>query len=362
VGGVPNSRHLSDQARDLVPPHGMTLAQLGAAVEQHIPGAKVIVENDHVHVQWGGAPAAAGGAPALHPGDPAGTVYGDPKPIQWVSDGKGNLVNKVTGDRKVDPTAAADVVANPDLVRAIIEGRVPVPTANRAATDPKWQADFNEAMRQDPTLDAANYGTRVKTRADFATGTAAKTKTALNTALGHAGDLYAQVDGLGGTPLPAINMVKNAVENQTGDPRVKTFNLTKEALLHEAMKVFSGSQGSMTEFAQLAENLKVDDSPAQQRSVIKKLVGLLASKMDALGEQYKTGMGKELDQSQIMSPHAQSVFNKISGLPGGGAAPVVPAAGGHAAGALPTLSPQEAARLPSGAQFRTTDGRVLTRK
>jgi hypothetical protein len=290
----------------------------------------------------GGRPAAAGGgqavaapaataAPTAPAGGPQVVFRGAPA---WRSDGKGFLRNDATGDIKPDPSAADAVAFNADRVKGIIEGRVPVPTANRAATDPKWQADFNEAMRQDPTLDAANYGTRVKTRADFATGTAAKTKTALNTALGHAGDLYAQVDGLGGTPLPAINMVKNAVENQTGDPRVKTFNLTKEALLHEAMKVFSGSQGSMTEFAQLAENLKVDDSPAQQRSVIKKLVGLLASKMDALGEQYKTGMGKELDQSQIMSPHAQSVFNKISGLPGGGEG-AAPAAGSASAAPAP---------------------------
>lgn len=265
------------------------------------------------------APATAG--PAATPGGPQVVFKGAPA---WRSDGQGHLINDATGDRKIDPTGADQVQANPDLVKAILEGRAPVPTANRAATDPKWQAAMAEAMAQDPTLDAANYGTRVKTRADFATGTAAKTKTALNTALGHAGDLDSQINGLGSTPIPVVNMVKNFAETQTGDPRVKTFELTKDALMHEAMKVFSGSAGSMTEFSQLADTLNANDSPAQQHAVVKKLVGLLASKMDALGEQYKTGMGKELDQSQIMSPHAQQVFAKISGMPAAPAAPSAP--------------------------------------
>lgn len=357
VGGVPNSRHLTDQARDLVPPHGMTLAQLGDQVRQHVPGAKVIVENDHVHVQWGGAPAAT----AAHPGDPVGTLYGDPKPVQWVSDGKGNLINQVTGDRKVDATAGADAVANPDLVKAIIEGRAPMPTANRAATDPKWQAAMAEAMAQDPTLDGANYGTRVKTRADFATGTAAKAKTALNTALGHAGDLYGQIDDLNNTGIHWLNSAVNKVGAENIDSRrasINTFNLTKEALMHEAMKVFSGSQGSMMEFKQLADTLTVDDGPQAQHAVLKKLIGLLASKMDALGEQYKTGMGTELDQSQIMSPHALQVFAKISGLPGDQVAPGATSKPGQpAAGMLP---PQAVAQLKDGHDTTFGNGQVWT--
>jgi hypothetical protein len=297
--------------------HSMAKVELG----QSIPAASARPAPSPMPQPPAAAPQMPGGAQVVYSGGP-----------EWVSDGKGNLVNRATGDRKVDPTASADAVANPDLVKAILEGRAPVPTANRAATDPKWQAAMAAAMAQDPTLDAANYGTRVKTRADFATGTAAKTKTALNTALGHAGDLDSQVDGLHNVGFRPLNMVDNYVANQTGDPKIKTFDLTKEALMHEAMKVFSGSAGSMMEFNQLASTLDVNDSPAQQHSVIKKLVGLLASKMDALAEQYKTGMGKELDQSAIMSPHAQDVFSKISGLapgtrPATGGAPSPAAAG-----------------------------------
>jgi len=62
VGGVPNSRHLSGQAADLVPPPSMTLAQLAAEAKRLIPGARVLKEGDHVHVQWGQAQPQGQGA------------------------------------------------------------------------------------------------------------------------------------------------------------------------------------------------------------------------------------------------------------------------------------------------------------
>lgn len=67
VGGVPNSRHLTGNAADLVPPAGMTLAQLGDEARRRMPGAKVIVESDHVHIE---APTQQGGARVIAQGPP----------------------------------------------------------------------------------------------------------------------------------------------------------------------------------------------------------------------------------------------------------------------------------------------------
>jgi hypothetical protein len=69
VGGVPNSYHLTDQARDFVPPQGMSLTQAAVMLRQALPGAKIIKENDHIHVQsptrasGSGAQVVAVGAP-----------------------------------------------------------------------------------------------------------------------------------------------------------------------------------------------------------------------------------------------------------------------------------------------------------
>ncbi len=51
VGGKPNSYHLTDQARDFVPPKGMPMAQLAGKLRSAFPGFDVINEGDHVHVE-----------------------------------------------------------------------------------------------------------------------------------------------------------------------------------------------------------------------------------------------------------------------------------------------------------------------
>ena len=51
VGGVPDSYHLTDQARDFTPPAGMTMQGLYQTLKQGFPGMDVILEKDHVHVE-----------------------------------------------------------------------------------------------------------------------------------------------------------------------------------------------------------------------------------------------------------------------------------------------------------------------
>lgn len=61
VGGVSNSYHLTDQARDFVPPKGMSMGALHSQLKAALPGFDVINEGDHVHVE----PSSGGGkAPA----------------------------------------------------------------------------------------------------------------------------------------------------------------------------------------------------------------------------------------------------------------------------------------------------------
>lgn len=61
VGGAPNSYHLTGRARDIVPPPGMSMAQL----EQRLRSsgaefAELINEGDHIHVAWAGQGAGPG--------------------------------------------------------------------------------------------------------------------------------------------------------------------------------------------------------------------------------------------------------------------------------------------------------------
>jgi len=60
VGGVEGSYHLTDNARDFVPPKGMKMGQLAARLKQALPGFDVINEGDHVHVEPGRGARSAG--------------------------------------------------------------------------------------------------------------------------------------------------------------------------------------------------------------------------------------------------------------------------------------------------------------
>jgi hypothetical protein len=70
VGGVPNSYHLTDQARDFVPPNGMTTGALSMALKAAMPGFDVLNEGDHVHVEPG---------PQMGRSGPPSVIRGNPK-------------------------------------------------------------------------------------------------------------------------------------------------------------------------------------------------------------------------------------------------------------------------------------------
>ena len=97
VGGVPNSRHMSGQAVDLVPRPGETMAQLYMRVNK-VPDVRAINEGDHVHVQQGGAPASRPVVPGSAPKPQA------PRD-QWIQLPDGRQQNTLTG--KIEGTAAA---------------------------------------------------------------------------------------------------------------------------------------------------------------------------------------------------------------------------------------------------------------
>ena len=60
VGGVPNSYHKSDRARDFVPPPGMDTATFASLVKRTLgKGTDVINEGDHIHTEPGGKRASA---------------------------------------------------------------------------------------------------------------------------------------------------------------------------------------------------------------------------------------------------------------------------------------------------------------
>lgn len=256
--------------------------------------------------------------PGTQAADPAGTLYGNPKPVQWQADGKGNLINGVTGDRKVDPTFDGPGAADPNVVKMVLEGRYPAPTG-RAATDPKWQAVLQAAAAQDPSFNAADYQTRWKTRQDFTSGKSAQNITALNTVIGHLDHLDRSIDGLNNTdnlgPLSRVNNVfAHAIAAQSGtDARVKDFETAKTAVANELTRVFRGTGGAEADIQGWMKQLDGASSPQALHKVVQSMATLIKSRLEALGEQYQQGLGQAKDPITLLTPDKQTAYQRLLG-------------------------------------------------
>jgi hypothetical protein len=147
AGGVTNSFHLTGQARDLVPPPGVSMANYAADLKQRLgPGYDVINENDHVHVEPSSRGGSTGGSRVVA----QGAAKRDNGP-EWVSEtinGTPVLVNKTTGDRKADPT---NPVEKPSKLGAdaIARFSLMVPSAVTAVRTMKRLEDGGYSLNKD---------------------------------------------------------------------------------------------------------------------------------------------------------------------------------------------------------------------
>ena len=235
-------------------------------------------------------------------------------------------------------------------VKALSEGRRAFPTG-AALRSPQVQLLVAAATQYDPTLDAANAATRVKTRVDATSGKMAQNRTAIETAIGHMGTLRTTADAMENRSSPVWNSIANLAEYQTGDPRTGNFNMARQAVVSELERVFRQSGGSEKDIQAWKESLNPNASPDQFHGAIGIGADLLKSRIDALGSQYSQGMGRSVDGMTLLNPHAAATFDAIhSGAPlpqAGGNTPPPPLMGGA------TPPPPPGGAPPGGAPPQT---------
>lgn len=253
------------------------------------------------------------------------------------------------------------------MAKAIAEGRVDIPRG-RQATNPQWQRWLNQAMQYDPELDQANVVTRRSTRRDFTSGPSAKNITAINTALGHLDTLAGaaeDLDNFGSLgPLTGVaNRARYAYLQESGDPRTARFKQSRDAVANELMRVFRQVGASTSEIEEWQKNIDAAQSPDQLKASIQTAADLLGSRLSAMNDTYRRGMGMSSDVFELLSPHSREIFSRYGygpGDPGGdnrnGAAPGAGPGGGPGTGTGPGgggdigfVNGAEVSRLPEGA-------------
>jgi len=208
----------------------------------------------------------------------------------------------------VDPATAR-------TARMYIDGRRPFPTG-AALRNPQVQLALDVATQADPELSFDNSMTRVATRKDFTSGLSARNITALNTAIGHLNSLKQEAAKLNNTWSPDLNRVVNSVQSdRLGDPRVNNFKVVARALSAELAKVFKGAGApALTELKDWESSIDPNMSQAQFDGLVQGAAHLMQSRIEALGEQYKQGMGRSSEPLVMLNPKSQRMFDALAGM------------------------------------------------
>lgn len=220
-----------------------------------------------------------------------------------------------------------------DQIKAIAEGRLPIP-GGFALKTPYWQQMLTHVSQYDPSFDSVNYNARAKTRNDFTSGKSAQNITSFNTAIGHLGELNHAIDALDNSDFTLANKATNATASVNADRAAKlsTLKTAVNAVADELSRAFKGAAGTLQEIDEWKKVFDQDASKPAQKAALKTAVNLLASRIDAIGEQYNKGMGTTSDPVTLLNPKAQKLWKSLNG----GEAPEQP----QASGAPRTTIPQ----------------------
>jgi hypothetical protein len=147
---------------------------------------------------------------------------------------------------------------------------------------------------------------------DFTSGQAARNVTAINTAIGHLGSMADLGDALQNGSTQAINAAVNAVSSQFGRPEVNNYDLAKTAVGDEMMRVFRQVGASQQEADAWKQKFSSANSPEKIKGAVKTAVELLQSRIDALDDQWKRGMGTDEGYPNLLSPKSQAVLARVA--------------------------------------------------
>jgi hypothetical protein len=203
-------------------------------------------------------------------------------------------------------------------VQALADGRMQFPSGF-ALTKPFWQKMIGLVAQYDPTFNQSDYNARAKTRAAFTSGQEGRNITSYNTAIGHLEQMDHAIDALGNTPFSWWNAPAQRIGQLTGDMHtqaaIANFNTVKGAVTSEMVKSLRGSGGAEADIQYWMKRFDQADSPAALHAAVKEAASLLGSRIDALTDQYNTGMGTSNKTIPGLSPHSASALARLQGLP-----------------------------------------------
>lgn len=202
-------------------------------------------------------------------------------------------------------------------VRAILEGRAPVPTGARS--NPRSQMLAQLAAQADPRLDAADYNVRFKLRQSFTSGPDAANITSINTVIKHFGALDSQIDKLQNTSFGWLNKplqeTRMALADKGQQEAVAAFKTTKKLAAGELGKAIQGGHVTVDELKEINSLFDSAKTPTELHAAVASAMELLSSRLEEVGQKYNSGMALNAHPTSFLSKSNLRLFNRLRGLP-----------------------------------------------
>jgi hypothetical protein len=201
-----------------------------------------------------------------------------------------------------------------NLIKKIANYEIALPVGIATSREP-WVTRLRLAAAYDPTFDQSQYTARQRLRIAFqSSGKPADNIRSLNTAIGHLASLRDKSVALQNAPITLWNRIKNYGLSQTGDKRVAEFNQAATAVADELATLFKGTAGTDEQIEAWRDTLDSSMSPEQLEGVIDTAIELTSSRLEALTEQYRVGMGKPKD-FRILYPKSREILRSMGANP-----------------------------------------------
>lgn len=173
------------------------------------------------------------------------------------------------------------------------------------------------ATMYDPSFSMADFNARQNYKNEFAKGKIGANIRSYNTVLGHLGSLNDAVSNpaLPSSGVAAVEAAKRAVSKGLFARSPSALAIASEdaslnAVAGELATVFKNTSGTDQEINKWLQSYSKNAPKEYKQQWIKEGVGLVQSRMGAIGYDYERVMGKPYDKS-LTSSKAEQVLNKI---------------------------------------------------
>jgi len=169
----------------------------------------------------------------------------------------------------------------------------------------------------DPTYSDATFQQRAAMRKDVFSGVTSKNIKSINTLMGHLGTLSDLAEKRKAADLRYGNKIGGWFATQAGKDYVTNMKLAQQAVADEMENAFTGGGGG-TEAGRHGwqASFSPDSSPAQIRGAIATALHLTGSRITAIKDLWRAGMGPKTPDLKILSPSAAAAYNRIAATSG----------------------------------------------